>query len=262
MSGDDSRNLGPPYLDKNLKKPMESSYFLSVNRNKNSVELDFTKKEGQELAKKLIKKCDVLVENFRAGTGAGASMTSNAGCNISIGLCAGAGNIEGDDNVFIGCNAGCNFTGGYNNIAIGKNALKPHQNSYHNIAIGQAAMAGGGLSIDNVVFGRNAGPGTGSGDNYYNFITGHYAGFCYTDARCNIIFGNTAHYEANSVCDNIIMGDCAGKCRRTGNNNIVFGKEAFLGSSSCTSNTGGANVIMGKRACLLYTSPSPPDQRG
>ena len=67
LSGDDSRNLGPPYLDNNLKKPMESSYFLSVNRNKNSVELDFTKKEGQELAKKLIKKCDVLVENFRAG---------------------------------------------------------------------------------------------------------------------------------------------------------------------------------------------------
>ena len=67
LSGDDSRNLGPPYLDKNLKKPMESSYFLSVNRNKNSVELDFTKKEGQTLAKKLIKKCDVLVENFRAG---------------------------------------------------------------------------------------------------------------------------------------------------------------------------------------------------
>ena len=67
LSGDDSRNLGPPYLDKNLKKPMESSYFLSVNRNKNSVELDFTKKDGQELAKKLIKKCDVLVENFRAG---------------------------------------------------------------------------------------------------------------------------------------------------------------------------------------------------
>ena len=67
LSGDDSRNLGPPYLDKNLKKPMESSYFLSVNRNKNSVALDFTKKDGQELAKKLIKKCDVLVENFRAG---------------------------------------------------------------------------------------------------------------------------------------------------------------------------------------------------
>ena len=60
LSGDDSRNLGPPYLDKNLKKPMESSYFLSVNRNKNSVELDFTKKEGQELAKKLILKLYIV----------------------------------------------------------------------------------------------------------------------------------------------------------------------------------------------------------
>ena len=51
LSGDDSRNLGPPYLDKNSKSPMESAYFLSVNRNKNSVEIDLTKKEGQELAK-------------------------------------------------------------------------------------------------------------------------------------------------------------------------------------------------------------------
>lgn len=66
ITGDDSRNLGPPYLDSHLKKPMESAYFLSVNRNKSSVEIDLTKKEGQELTKKLIKKCDILVENFRA----------------------------------------------------------------------------------------------------------------------------------------------------------------------------------------------------
>lgn len=67
ITGDDSRNLGPPYLDNDLKKPMESAYFLSVNRNKNSVEIDLTKKEGQQLTKKLIEKCDILVENFRAG---------------------------------------------------------------------------------------------------------------------------------------------------------------------------------------------------
>ncbi len=66
-SGDDSRNLGPPYLDDKSENPRESAYFLSVNRNKNSVSIDLTKKEGQELAKKIIKKCDVLVENFRAG---------------------------------------------------------------------------------------------------------------------------------------------------------------------------------------------------
>ena len=45
----------------------ESAYFLSVNRNKHSVTIDLTKKDGQELAFKLIKKCDVIVENFRAG---------------------------------------------------------------------------------------------------------------------------------------------------------------------------------------------------
>ena len=60
-----SRNLGPPYLDSNATDPKESAYYLSVNRNKHSVTIDLTKK-GQVLAKK-IKKCDVLVENFRAG---------------------------------------------------------------------------------------------------------------------------------------------------------------------------------------------------
>ena len=66
ISGDDSRNLGPPYLDTKSKNPKESAYYLSVNRNKNSVTIDLTKKEGQKLAKKIISKCDILVENFRA----------------------------------------------------------------------------------------------------------------------------------------------------------------------------------------------------
>ena len=67
ITGDDSRNLGPPYLDNDSKDPKESAYFLSVNRNKHSITIDLTKKEGQNLILKLIKKCDVLVENFRAG---------------------------------------------------------------------------------------------------------------------------------------------------------------------------------------------------
>ena len=67
VSGDDSRNLGPPYLDSSVKDPKESAYYLSVNRNKYSVTIDLTKKKGQILAKKIIKKCDLLVENFRAG---------------------------------------------------------------------------------------------------------------------------------------------------------------------------------------------------
>ena len=66
-TGDDSRNLGLPYLDNQNDESKESAYYLSVNRNKHSVTIDLTKKEGQKLAKKIIKKCDVLVENFRAG---------------------------------------------------------------------------------------------------------------------------------------------------------------------------------------------------
>lgn len=66
-TGDDSRNLGPPYLDSKSKKPQESAYYLSVNRNKNSVTIDLTSKDGQKLAKDLIKQCDIVVENFRAG---------------------------------------------------------------------------------------------------------------------------------------------------------------------------------------------------
>ena len=67
--GDDSRGMGPPYLtDAQGKDTAESAYFLSVNRNKRSVTLNLTTEEGQELARRMIGKCDVVVENFRTGT--------------------------------------------------------------------------------------------------------------------------------------------------------------------------------------------------
>ena len=66
--GDDSRGMGPPYLtDAQGKDTAESAYFLSVNRNKRSVTLNLTTEEGQELARQMIGKCDVVVENFRTG---------------------------------------------------------------------------------------------------------------------------------------------------------------------------------------------------
>ncbi len=67
--GDDSRGMGPPYLkDAQGEDSQESAYFLSVNRNKRSITLDLTTKQGQELARRMIGKCDVVVENFRTGT--------------------------------------------------------------------------------------------------------------------------------------------------------------------------------------------------
>src|SRR3954469_20906207 len=60
--GDDTRAWGPPFLQN------ESAYFLSINRNKESVTLDFKQPEGRALLGQLIARADVLVENFRPGT--------------------------------------------------------------------------------------------------------------------------------------------------------------------------------------------------
>src|SRR5215475_13162636 len=60
--GDDTRAWGPPFV------AGESAYYLSINRNKESVALDFKTPDGREILERLIAKADVLVENFRAGT--------------------------------------------------------------------------------------------------------------------------------------------------------------------------------------------------
>lgn len=59
--GDESRLLGPHINN-------ESGYFMSVNRGKQSVTLDLRTSEGQQLLKQMVKKADVLIENYRPGT--------------------------------------------------------------------------------------------------------------------------------------------------------------------------------------------------
>ncbi len=61
-AGDDTRSWGPPFVGD------ESAYFLGINRNKRSITLNMAAKAGQEILAKLIQQCDVLVENFKAGT--------------------------------------------------------------------------------------------------------------------------------------------------------------------------------------------------
>jgi formyl-CoA transferase/CoA:oxalate CoA-transferase len=60
--GDDTRSWGPPFL------AGESSYFLSINRNKESLTLDFKAPAGRAILDTLVARADVLVENFRPGT--------------------------------------------------------------------------------------------------------------------------------------------------------------------------------------------------
>jgi formyl-CoA transferase/CoA:oxalate CoA-transferase len=62
VRGDDTRHWGPPFLGS------ESAYFLSINRNKESVTLDFKQPEGKQILEQLLARADVVVENFRPGT--------------------------------------------------------------------------------------------------------------------------------------------------------------------------------------------------
>src|SRR5689334_11982005 len=59
--GDDTRGFGPPFVGG------ESTYFLSINRNKESLGVDLKTDEGRALARRIAARADVLLENFRPG---------------------------------------------------------------------------------------------------------------------------------------------------------------------------------------------------
>src|SRR5688500_6297049 len=60
--GDDTRAWGPPFVG------AESAYFLSINRNKESLTLNVKQARGRDVLERLLQRADVLVENFRPGT--------------------------------------------------------------------------------------------------------------------------------------------------------------------------------------------------
>lgn len=59
--GDDTRGYGPPFLGG------ESTYFMAINRGKQSVAIDFKQPRGLALIQDLARRADVLLENFRPG---------------------------------------------------------------------------------------------------------------------------------------------------------------------------------------------------
>ncbi len=62
-AGDDCRAWGPPFVEG------ESAYFLSVNRNKRGMTVDFATDEGRSVVRQLaLEWADVVVENFKDGT--------------------------------------------------------------------------------------------------------------------------------------------------------------------------------------------------
>jgi crotonobetainyl-CoA:carnitine CoA-transferase CaiB-like acyl-CoA transferase len=64
-SGDDTRSWGPPFVGP--EDARESTYFLSANRNKESLVLDLKSEEDKDLLARLVERADVLMENFRTG---------------------------------------------------------------------------------------------------------------------------------------------------------------------------------------------------
>jgi crotonobetainyl-CoA:carnitine CoA-transferase CaiB-like acyl-CoA transferase len=66
--GDETRTWGPPFLhDHEGRETTESGYYLSANRNKRSITINFSKPDGARLVRRLLDHCDVLIENFKVG---------------------------------------------------------------------------------------------------------------------------------------------------------------------------------------------------
>jgi crotonobetainyl-CoA:carnitine CoA-transferase CaiB-like acyl-CoA transferase len=98
--GDETRAFGPPYVDD------ESAYYLGVNRNKRSIVLDLHDADDLRLARTLVERADVVVENFRPGVMARFGLDeptirrSNPGvvyCSISAFGAAGGRDLPGYD---------------------------------------------------------------------------------------------------------------------------------------------------------------------
>src|SRR5438270_982404 len=60
--GDDTRQWGPPFA------AGESAYYLSINRNKRDLTLDLRDERARDILRDLIRRADVVVENFKLGT--------------------------------------------------------------------------------------------------------------------------------------------------------------------------------------------------
>jgi crotonobetainyl-CoA:carnitine CoA-transferase CaiB-like acyl-CoA transferase len=93
-AGDDTRGWGPPWMKgQNAESSGEASYYQSTNRGKLSVALNIASPEGQEMIRALATSCDVLIENYKAGSLAkyGLDYTSLAAINPRLVYCSVTG---------------------------------------------------------------------------------------------------------------------------------------------------------------------------
>ena len=87
-TGDDSRQFGPHIAN-------ESAYFMSLNRNKKSITINLKEEKGKTLLLELLKKVDIVIENFRPGTmerlGLGYDVLKTINPRIIYAACSGFG---------------------------------------------------------------------------------------------------------------------------------------------------------------------------
>jgi crotonobetainyl-CoA:carnitine CoA-transferase CaiB-like acyl-CoA transferase len=66
--GDESREYGPPFVkDLDGQPTTDAAFYLSCNRNKQSVTVDLASPDGQQIIRQLAAQSDVVIENFKAG---------------------------------------------------------------------------------------------------------------------------------------------------------------------------------------------------
>ena len=66
--GDDTRHWGPPYLkDEAGNNTEDAAYYFCANRGKQSVTVDITQPDGQQIIRQLAAQADVLIENYKVG---------------------------------------------------------------------------------------------------------------------------------------------------------------------------------------------------
>ncbi len=143
VTGDDTRAWGPPFVrDAEGRETRDSAYFLSANRGKKSLTVDFAQPEGQEIIRELARTSDVLVENYKVGTLAryGLGYDDIRRVNPRIVYCSVTGfgqdgpsaDLPGYDFVFQGMAGLMSFTG----VADGEPGAAPMKSG---VAIGDLA---------------------------------------------------------------------------------------------------------------------------
>ncbi|MUK00980.1 CoA transferase [Vibrio cholerae] len=83
-TGDDTRGWGPPFVGP--EDDRQSTYFLSCNRNKESIALDLKSDDGKAVLTELLRRADVVVENFRTGVLDRLGFSTDAMLELNPGL--------------------------------------------------------------------------------------------------------------------------------------------------------------------------------